>query len=104
MKFTIVAISILFSLFSVSYATEVPTVALGDKLFHAENLGTNGKSCATCHPGGKGLDEIDAYDDGMLKEMVNFCIRDAMKGQMMDLESTEVESFLLYLRALQGKK
>ena len=101
MKYTIVAISILFFLLSISYATEVPTVALGDKLFHAENLGTNGRSCASCHPDGKGLDEIDAYDDGMLKEMVNFCIRDAMKGKMMDLESTEIESFRLYLRSLK---
>ena len=90
---------LLFS--SPAFATEVPTTTLGEKLFKAENLGTNGKSCASCHPGGKGLEEIDAYDDGMLKEMVNFCIRDAMKGQMMDLESTEIESFLLYLRSLE---
>lgn len=83
-------------------ATEVPTVKLGKHLFQATNLGTNGNSCATCHPGGKGLEEIDAYDDGMLKEMVNFCIRDALKGDMMDLESTEIESFLLYLRALKN--
>lgn len=84
-----------------SFATEVPTTTLGDQLFHANNLGTNGKSCASCHPEGKGLEEIDAYDDGMLKEMVNFCIRDAMKGKMMDLQSTEIESFLLYLRSLK---
>ncbi len=88
-------------LFSPALATEIPTLALGEKLFNAVNLGTNGNSCAGCHPGGKGLEEIAAYDDGMLKEMVNFCIRDALKGQMMDLESTEIESFLLYLRSLE---
>lgn len=84
-------------------ATEVPTSDLGGKLFKATNLGQNGKSCATCHPAGTGLEEIDAYDDDMLKEMVNFCIRDALKGDMMDLESTEIESFLLYLRNLKKK-
>ena len=84
-----------------SFATEVPTIILGQKMFEANNLGSNGKSCASCHPDGKGLEEINAYDDGMLKEMVNFCIRDALKGKMMDLESTEIESFLLYLRKLQ---
>lgn len=85
---------------SPALATEVPTTALGEKLFNAENLGTNGRSCASCHPDGKGLDEIEAYDDDMLKEMVNFCIRDALKGEMIDLESTEIESFLMYLRNL----
>ncbi len=92
---------ILLACSATSPATEVPTAQLGKKLFHADNLGTNNKSCATCHPDGQGLEEIDAYDDGMLKEMVNFCIRDALKGEMMDLESTEIESFLLYLRSLK---
>ncbi|PLX98417.1 MAG: cytochrome C [Desulfuromonas sp.] len=81
-------------------ATEVPTVELGQKLFESTLIGSNGNSCSGCHPDGKGLEEIDAYDDGMLKEMTNFCIRDALKGEMMDLESTEIESFLLYLRKL----
>ncbi len=92
---------ILLTLTMTSFATEVPTIILGQKMYEANNLGSNGKSCASCHPHGKGLEEIDAYDDGMLKEMVNFCIRDAMKGRMMDLESTEIESFLLYLRSLK---
>ncbi len=86
---------------SLAAATEVPTFELGKRLFHATSLGASGYSCASCHPGGKGLEEIDAYDDGMLREMVNFCIRDALKGEMMDLESTEIESFLLYLRSLK---
>ena len=81
-------------------AMEAPTLALGEKLFNASELGTNNKSCASCHPQGQGLKEISAYSDDMLKEMVNFCIRDAMQGKMMDLESTEINSFLLYLRNL----
>jgi len=79
---------------------EAPNADLGEKLFNTNNLGSNDKSCASCHPDGKGLEEINAYDDGMLKEMVNFCIRDALKGEMIDLESTEIESFLIYLRSL----
>ena len=100
-KYLLVALSLFLA--TTTFATEVPTTALGKQLFEADNLGTNGKSCSSCHPQGKGLEEIAAYDDGMLKEMVNFCIRDAMKGKMMDLESTEIESFLLYLRSFQGK-
>ena len=82
-------------------AMEAPTASLGKKLYNASNIGSNEKSCASCHPDGKGLDEINAYDDGMLKEMVNFCIRDALKGEMIDLESTEIESFLIYLRSFK---
>lgn len=104
MRITVLTLILIAATATLSCATEVPTVELGERLFKAENLGSNGKSCFSCHPDGKGLHELDAYEDGMLKEMVNFCIRDAMKGKMIGLESTEIESFLLYLRALPVKK
>lgn len=84
-------------------ATEGPTAAMGQTLFTSVALGSNDKSCASCHPDGKGLDEIGAYDDQMLKEMINFCIRDALKGKMFALESQELDSMLLYLRTLPQK-
>ena len=82
-------------------AIDEPTSNLGEKLFNDSSLGTTGNSCATCHPNGNKLEESKAYDDDMLKEMVNFCIRDAMKGEMMALDSLEIESFLIYLRSLE---
>lgn len=84
-------------------ATEGPTVAMGEILFTSTTLGSNGKSCSSCHPGGKGLAEIGAYDDATLREMINFCIRDALKGKMFALESQELDSMLLYLRTLPQK-
>lgn len=81
-------------------ATEGPTVAMGEILFTSTTLGSNGKSCSSCHPGGKGLAEIGAYDDATLGEMINFCIRDALAGGMLAPESQELESMLLYLRTL----
>jgi len=81
-----------------SHATESPNVELGRQLFESKQLGSNGKSCSSCHPGGKGLEEISAYDNQTLKEMINFCIRDALKGTMLDLESQELDSMLVYLR------
>ncbi|MBE0598271.1 MAG: cytochrome C [Desulfuromonadales bacterium] len=77
-----------------------PSLELGRQLFASPELGSVGKSCATCHPGGKGLEEIAAYSDGELREMINFCIRDAMKGPMLDLKAPELESIFLYLRSL----
>jgi cytochrome c len=86
-----------------SYAMEKPDLTMGQQLFSATKLGTNGKSCASCHPEGKGLHELAAYDDDMLREMINFCIRDAQKGKMLPLDSQEIESMLIYLRTLPGQ-
>lgn len=102
MKPLLIALTLLASATSV-FATEVPTLELGKQLFEATNLGSNGKSCSSCHAQGKGLEEIGAYDDGVLREMINFCIRDALKGEMLDPESTELGSLFLYVRSLQPK-
>ncbi|GAB4168931.1 MAG: cytochrome c peroxidase [Geothermobacteraceae bacterium] len=82
-------------------ATETPNLDLGKALFESTALSTNGKSCASCHPDGKGLQEIDAYDDDMLREMINFCIRDALKGKMLPNDAQELESMRLFLRSLK---
>jgi len=82
----------------IAAAVEGPNEQLGRTLFESTQLGSNGKSCATCHGEGKGLKELAGYSDTELKEMINFCIRDALKGRMFDLESTELTSMFLYLR------
>lgn len=85
---------------SVCSGVEGPSLAVGKTLFEATTLGNNGKSCASCHSGGQGLKEIQTYDDGMLKEMINFCIRDALKGPMLSLESQELEALQRYVRSI----
>lgn len=92
---------ILFALFSsMGWAVEGPSLEVGKTLFESTSLGSNGNSCATCHPGGKGLAEVTAYADSMLKEMINFCIRDALKGTMLTPEAQELEALLRYIRNL----
>lgn len=73
----------------------------GAELFNAVELGSNGKSCATCHPDGKGLEQIEDYDDAILREFVNFCIRDAMKGEMLAEDAPELQRVVDYMRQLQ---
>lgn len=80
---------------------EGPALEVGKTLFEASNLGSNGKSCASCHPEGKGLTEVAAYDDGMLREMVNFCIRDALKGKMLSADAQELEALMRYVRSFE---
>lgn len=99
----ILAGGLLVMMAGVSLAVEVPTVATGRQLFESPVLGSSGKSCATCHPGGKGLEEISAYSDTQLREMINFCIRDALQGKMLADGTQELDSILLYLRSLPGK-
>jgi cytochrome c len=100
LRFSVVVLSVLF-IASFAYATEKPGIDLGEKLFQSESLGSNGKSCSSCHSGGKGLQEISSYDDATLKEMINFCIRDALKGEMIGLDSNEMNSLLSYLRSFK---
>jgi cytochrome c len=85
---------------SLALGVEGPALEVGRTLFEATTLGSNGNSCATCHPGGKGLAEVGAYDDATLKEMINFCIRDALKGTMFSPEAQELEALLRYVRNL----
>lgn len=92
---------ILFSTVAVSaFSTEIPTSDLGKKLFYSTQLGSTTKSCASCHPDGQGLKETGAYSDSELREMINFCIRDALKGTMLPDPSQELDSLFLYVRHL----
>jgi len=79
------------------------TQSSAEALFSSTSLGSNGKSCATCHPQGKGLKNIGDYDDEILQEMVNFCIRDALKGEMLAEKSEELRRLASYLRQFQKK-
>ena len=100
LRFSVVVLSLLF-IASFVYATEKPGVSLGEKLFQSKSLGSNGNSCSTCHSGGKGLQELGSYDDATLKEMINFCIRDALKGEMIGVDSSEMNSLFSYLRSFK---
>ena len=83
-----------------AYATEGPTVEIGKTLFESPALGTSGKSCATCHPGGKGLEDSTYLDDSELIKMNNLCIRKPLKGAPLDPASTEMDSLVLQIRNL----
>lgn len=82
MKISTVIIACLL-LFATSPAIASSTIEEGQQYFQDASLGSNGKSCASCHPDGKGLANACDYDVPTLQEFVNFCIRDAMKGKML---------------------
>ena len=85
-------------------ALEAPSLNLGQTLFESVELGTKGLSCATCHPQGKGLDMIGDFNDSELKDIINACLRDALKAEPISLESQEMISLVGFVRTFQKEK
>ena len=75
-----------------------PSVERGRELFISAQLGTNGKSCAGCHPGGKRLVTAAGYDEKMLGEIINQCIEKPLRGKALDPGSDEMKSLIMYIR------
>jgi cytochrome c len=84
-------------------AEETPSAALGEKLFKDSTLGgsQNARSCSTCHPGGKGLENAGSHDD--LAATINRCIAGPLKGKKLPEDSVEMQSLVLYIQSLKGK-
>lgn len=85
------------------YGMEGDSTLLGKQLFESTALGTSGGSCAGCHPEGKGLREIGQYSAEQLREMINFCIRDALKGKILAEGSQELDALYNYVRRFGAK-
>lgn len=79
-------------------AAAAPSVERGRELFESTQLGTNGRSCASCHQGGKKLAKAATYDEGELREIVNRCVQGPLEGKALDPASAEMKSLVLYLR------
>jgi cytochrome c len=85
---------------SLAMAAGQPSNERGKELFNSTALGTNGKSCATCHAGGKGLVEAATYDPKKLEQIANQCIVKALKGNALASGSPDLTSLVAYLKTL----
>ena len=94
----------LFVLTTVASAAGVASIEQGNKLFKSTLLGTNGRSCAGCHPDGKGLEEAAAYDKKTLATIANRCIVKALDGKALAVDSPELTSLVLYLNTFGTAK
>jgi len=72
----------------------------GKVLFNSTALGTNGKSCATCHADGKNLDETAEYSQKQLEKIANMCIVMALKGKALAPGSPDLLALVAYLKTL----
>ncbi|SNB45244.1 c-type cytochrome [Geobacter sp. DSM 9736] len=106
MKCTVTVAAALAAAASLAVAAEGPSLEKGKELFGSSKLGTNGKSCATCHPGGKGLEGAARLSDSKLSEIINACIEKPLNGKALNPASQEMKSLMAYIRTLPdtGKK
>ena len=92
-----------------------PTAAAGKDLFHSTGLGTNGKSCDSCHPGGRGLEGVSAKsswsaggaDFDSMEGAINACVKGALKGPSLSENSYQTKALALYLggyKAVEASK
>ena len=85
------------------------TVAAGESLFSDSSLGKNQKTCATCHPGGKGLEGValksqwnaGGTDFPTMEGAINACVKGALKGPSLSENSYQTKSLALYLKTFE---
>ena len=93
-----------------TYAQEnQPSVELGKKLFFDSSLGTNGRSCSTCHPSSKKVGELAARGTWFggkaktLEQAINICITGPLAGKALPEDSVELRSIAEYMKSLEKK-
>jgi len=74
----------------------------GKELFKSSALGTNGKSCESCHPNGDMLSGVGKKHEKPqeLENRANQCISGGLKGKKLDAESSDMKALAEYLRTL----
>jgi hypothetical protein len=85
-----------------AWCLDQPSLDRGRELFESEQLGTVGKSCASCHPGGRKLEWAATGSDEKLAATINRCITGALKGKRLDPAGPDMASLLLYIRSFAG--
>lgn len=102
----IIAVVVLLAI-GAAYSDDVKK---GKALFNDISLGTNGKSCNTCHSGGGNIDGSKKTFNVLGEEIssiggaVNFCIENAMDGKPLDMNSQDMKDIVSYISTLKGKK
>jgi len=101
--------ALLLSSHSVQAADSKPSVELGKSLFSSPSLGTNGKSCATCHQSERKLGVLAAKSAWFggnaktLEQAINLCIQSTLKGKALPEDAVEIQSVALYMRSFIKK-
>jgi len=99
---TIITVLAVFSVIGMVVAAPEISIEKGKALFNDPKLGTNSKTCGTCHMDGKGLERSGANAD--LVRVINGCIVGPLRGKALEDTSAEMQSLVLYIKSLAGKQ
>jgi len=76
----------------------------GDRLFHSDELGTNGIACAMCHPNAANTHpetypkfQIEMKQVALLRDMVNWCIQNPLEGQKLADDDARLKALEAYI-------
>jgi len=79
-------------------------VAEGDRLFHSDEIGTNGLACAMCHPHAANTHpetypkfQEQLKDVALLRDMVNWCIINPLEGHELDQGDEKMKALEAYI-------
>lgn len=111
MKKTLVLLAALMMTGTLVYAENADK---GKALFESPTFGggTTGKTCNTCHEGGKGLGSdlfdrqqftIMGSDKKTLAEVINVCIENPLGGKAIDPQGEEMQDVIAYMKTLTAK-
>jgi thiosulfate dehydrogenase len=80
----------------------------GDRLFHSDEIGSNGIACAMCHPNASNTHpetypkfQIEMKKVALLRDMVNWCIENPLEGMKLaddDPKMRALEAYILVQR------
>jgi thiosulfate dehydrogenase len=83
-------------------------VDYGRELWVSAELGTNGVACAQCHPNAANThpETYPKFQQQLgkvvpLREMINWCLRNPLEGEPLELDSAEMiamEAYVMYER------
>ena len=89
---------------AIAAAEAAPSLERGRQLFGSPALGTSTRSCAACHPAGKGLEDAASLADKELEAITNKCIEKALKGKPLAVGTPDLASLVQYLKSLGDPK
>ncbi|NOY64620.1 MAG: hypothetical protein GXO97_04380 [Nitrospirae bacterium] len=95
---------------SLSFSLAFAGVLDGKRLFNDTTLGTNEKSCNSCHPDGSGINgkkqsyTIMGQKLGSVEDAINLCIKMALNGKVLKKDSQKMKDLSSFVKTLTGKK
>jgi len=76
----------------------------GDRLFHSDEIGTNGIACAMCHPNASNTHpetypkyQIEMKKLALLRDMVNWCIENPLEGPKLAADDPKLRALEAYI-------